>query len=379
MQSFYFDNASTSYPKAPGVGEAMKRYVDDIGMNVGRGGYRDAIQAEQACLALREKLCKWYHSECVEGCILTPGATFGLNMVLKGYLQPGDHVLVSAMEHNAVMRPLRQMDGIVVETVPCAADGTMMVADFEEKLNPQIKLVCITAVSNVCGTIMPFAKLGRICHSHNIPFVVDASQAVGHLPIDCLAMEIDALVFSAHKGLLGPQGIGAALLRRSFAERLRPFVTGGTGSISDQETQPLFLPDKFEAGTPNLPGVYGFSASIDFVIAHQQEIDRREQKLCERFLSGIAQNKKLRLYGLPTIEGRVGVFALDFPSMDNGDLAEKLEREYGILTRSGLQCAPAAHQTMSTFPQGVIRFSLGWQTTEQEIDFVLAALRSLVE
>lgn len=377
MQTVYMDNASTAFPKAPGVGEAMRRYIDEVGVNVARGGYGAALSAAGETMRLRETLCRLFHAPDIEGCILTPGATYGLNMALKGCLRPGDHALVSALEHNAVMRPLSQLDNVEVEALPVGENGTLDQSALGSRIRANTRLLCVTHVSNVCGTVLPVQELGDICHRRGVRFVVDGSQSVGHVPVDCEAMHIDALIFSAHKGLLGPQGIGAALLTRGFANALSPFVTGGTGSRSDRMEQPLFLPDKLEAGTPNLPGIYGFAAAAEFYERHAEELHSREKRLVARFLDGIADAPHIRLLGLRSPEGRTGVFAIDFVRRDNAAVASALETDYGVLTRCGLHCAPSAHRALGSFPKGAVRFSLGWKTTEADVDTALGAIREL--
>ena len=376
MQTIYLDNASTSFPKAPGVGDAMKRYVDEIGMNVSRGAYQAAMEPEGALLTLRERLCGLLGSDCVEGCILTPGATYGLNMALNGLLKPGDHVLLSPFEHNAVMRPLHQL-GAQYEIVPCLPDGTLDAREFEQRIRPDTALVACVFASNVSGMLSPIGEIGAMCQARGVPFLVDASQAVGHLPIDCKALHVDALVFGAHKGLLGPQGIGAALCTRELAERLSPFVTGGTGSLSHLETQPLQLPDKLEAGTPNLPGAYGFLAALDHVETHAQEIAEHEKKLLSLMLGELRHLRRARVLGACDPARQVGVVSVDFVGQDNAEIALRLEREYGILTRCGLHCAPEAHKALGTYLHGTVRFSLGYKTTEAEALSAVEAIRAL--
>lgn len=372
------DNASTSFPKAPGVGLAMARYVEEVGANVSRGGYAAALEAEDTALRLRESLCRMFNAPSPECCILTPGATYGLNMILKGFLRPGDRVVVSGLEHNAVMRPLSQLAGVDVAELPCAGDGTVHPDDLRLLLTVPTRLVCVTWASNVCGTVLPVEALGEICREAGVPFVADASQAVGHLPLDFERARLAAMVFGAHKGLLGPQGIGAALLRRDFAESLVPFVTGGTGSRSDSETQPSFLPDKLEAGTPNLPGMYGWLATLDYVEEHAASIRTRERELTRRFLEGVEKIPGVRLVGRSACQDRLGVISLDFVGRDNGVMAALLAEQYGIATRSGLHCAPRAHRSLGTYPRGTVRFSLGFRTSEQDVRKCLEALKILV-
>lgn len=377
MQTIYLDNASTSYPKAPDVGASMARFIDRNGMNVFRGGYAAALDAEETLLNLREKLRALYNAECAECAILTCGATYGLNMVIKGALGRGGHVLVSALEHNAVMRPLRALDGIEIEALPCSKGGETDPDELRKRVRRNTALVICTYASNVCGEILPIPELGKICSEYGVPFVVDASQAVGHMQIDCAASHIDALVFSAHKGLLGPQGAGAALLTRLFAQRLAPFMTGGTGSMSDMEVQPSLLPDKLEAGTPNLPGLYGFNAALDYYIPRAQEIAEHENKLTAQLMNGLRDIPRISLPGSDDPKRRVGVVSVDFLERDNADAALRLEREYGILTRCGLHCAPAAHRALCTFPRGTVRLSVGWGNTVSDVDAAIEAIRAL--
>lgn len=378
MQKIYLDHAATSFPKAPGVPEAMVRYLTDVGGNPGRGSYQTAMSAESTMLTLREQLCTLFDSPDPECCIFTPGATFGLNLVLKGTLHPGDHVLVSSVEHNAVMRPLNQIAGITIEKVPCAPDGSLLAADVAARFRPETRLVCLTHASNVCGTLLPVAEVGALCREREIAFVIDASQTAGHVPVRRVAFGADAIVMPGHKGLLGPQGIGAVLLSPSFAAQLRPLVSGGTGSRSNMETQPEELPDKFEAGTQNLPGIYGLHAAVAYIMEHQQAIQQENMRLCGLFLEGAARLPGVRILGKPGVEGRVSVVSLDFPKLDNAMVADRLAREYGISTRCGLHCAPSAHRTLGSFPQGSVRFTIGHGNTQAEIAQTLEALSTIV-
>ncbi|NLD83956.1 MAG: aminotransferase class V-fold PLP-dependent enzyme, partial [Clostridiales bacterium] len=259
MQAYYFDNAATSYPKAPEVANAMRHYVQDVGANVNRANYEESTAAAMTLLSLRERLCRLFHFAHVRYAVVTPGMTYALNQALKGYLRPGDHVLVSSMEHNAVMRPLAQLAdlGVSVSRIPCGRDGLMDPQDAEKLIRPNTRLACIIHASNVSGSILPVAELGDIFHRHGVPFVLDAAQTAGHLDVDFEALHLSALCVPGHKGLLGPGGIGAMLLAPAFAQKLTPLVAGGTGSNSDSEALPDFFPDKLEAGTMNLPGVYG--------------------------------------------------------------------------------------------------------------------------
>lgn len=375
----YFDNAATSFPKAPGVSDAMKFYLDSVGASINRGVYASAQEAGLKTLILREQLCGFFHHSDPNHAILTAGNTASLNFVIKGFLQSGDHVLVSSLEHNAVMRPLKQL-GIDFDRVPCDAEGFLDLNAAEALLRPSTKLFVLNHASNVSGTVQDAKSVGILCKLHNIPLVLDAAQSAGHIPVDFEKFSLSALTVPAHKGLLGPQGIGALLLAPEFAQKLSPLFAGGTGSMSDSEELPRYLPDRFEPGTPNLPGIYGWSASMDYVNQVGLAVLREHEiTLTKRFLDGLDGISDLRLVGTRELSRRVGVIAVDFLRMDNAEAADRLEREYEILTRCGMHCAPSAHRALGTFPQGVVRFSVGYRTTEAEVDCALRAIKELTQ
>lgn len=373
----YLDNAATSFPKAPDVSARMCYYLDHVGASVNRGVYAAAQEAELETLGLREKLCSFFHHPEPTRVLLTAGATAALNLAIKGSLRRGGHVLVSAMEHNAVMRPLVQ-EGIAFERVPCDREGRLLMGELEKRLSEKPRMLILNHASNVSGTVQDAERIGRLCKQHGVPFVLDAAQSAGHVPVNFEAFSLSALAVPAHKGLLGPQGIGALLVTEEFAAQLSPLIAGGTGSVSDSEELPPYLPDRFESGTPNLPGIYGWSAAMDYVNQTGIETLRHhETALTQRFLDGLRNLRGLRLVGPWETEKRVGVISVSFSSMDNAEASDRLEREFGILTRCGLHCAPAAHRTLGTFPEGTVRFSVGYRTTEAEIDAALTALRAL--
>ncbi len=381
MQSIYLDNGATSFPKAPGVGEAMARYINEIGANINRGTYKRASAAAMAVLDTRTALAALFSFGGGEDhVVFTPGATAGLNLVLQGYLHEGDHVIVSSLEHNAVMRPLTALaaKGVSVSRIPADENGLTDPRDMLPLLRPNTRLVMVSHASNVCGALFPLEETAALCAERDIPLAVDAAQTAGHDPIDFDALHLAALCVPGHKGLLGPQGVGALLLERKFAQALEPIVTGGTGSASDSETQPKYMPDRFEAGTQNLPGIFGLQSALAFVQSRGVEaLHAHEAALTARLLAGL-QTLPLRIVGPQTAQRRVGVVSVD-TSADNAVAAYRLETEYGVMTRCGLHCAPNAHRTLHTFPQGTIRFSLGYASTEADVDAAVAALRGIVE
>ena len=379
MHTIYLDNAATSFPKPEGVSLAMKTYIDQIGATINRSVYGSAQDAGLVTLQLRERLKKLFRfPEPVTHVILTPGATWGLNMAIKGFLKPGDHCIVSSMEHNAVMRPLLQLEGVTFDRIPCNREGLLDPDDIEPLIRPNTKLLVMAHGSNVCGSVQDGVAVGEICARHKIAFVLDAAQTAGHVPVDFEAFHLSALCVPGHKGLLGPTGIGALLMTDRFAKALDPIVAGGTGSASDSEYLPAYLPDRFESGTPNLPGIYGWEAALRFLESTGVEaLQEHERNLCERFLEGLENIPGVALCGTKDLSRRVGVVSVDFLHLDNAEAAFRLETEYGILTRCGLHCAPSAHKTLDTFPRGTVRFSLGFASTEDHVDAALAAIGAI--
>lgn len=373
----YLDNASTTYPKAPGVAQRVHNFIENVGCNVNRGEYEDAYSAAEVVLKTREALCGLFGFEEPRGVIFTPNITAALNVVLKGFLKAGDHVIVSAVEHNAVMRPVTQLTeaGVEFSRIPCNGQGELLVEQLEPLIRPTTKAVVMTHASNVCGTVLPIARVGALCARRGLRFVVDCAQTGGALPIDMRAMNIDALCFTGHKGLLAPQGIGGFLIGLDFASQLTPLLSGGTGSFSDSEAVPALLPDRFEPGTPNLPGIYGLNAALEFLAEYGvARIRAEEQAVTQRFLNGVAGRAGLRVLGTCDAEKQTAVVSLDFLGKDNAEAAYRLESEFGILTRCGLHCAPNAHKQLGTFPQGTVRFSFSHFTTAEDIDLALEAI-----
>jgi len=381
MQRIYLDNASTAFPKAPGVAEAVYHFIEDSGCNIHRGGYDMAYSAEEAVFRTRQMLAELFHGGDCRNVVFTKNITESLNVLLKGFLKPGDHILVSAMEHNAMMRPLQQLvkQGVTFDRIPCREDGSLVTEAMEGLLRPNTVAVAMLHASNVCGTVMPAEEVGAFCRKHGLKFILDCAQTAGVLPVDMETMHIDALAFTGHKGLLGPQGIGGFILQRDMVPLVEPLLSGGTGSISHTEEVPAFMPDRFEAGTMNLPGIMGLHAALEFLNKEGTEnIRRHEIALTKQFLNGIKTIPDLRVAGRADTEGRVGVVSIVPENADAAFLADALTGEYGIMVRVGLQCAPNAHKILGTYPTGTIRFSFGFRNTAQEVETAVGALRELM-
>lgn len=380
MKPIYLDNASTTFPKPDCVADAVSDFIRNYGVNINRGTYAAAYNTEEMVFETRQMLCEQFHYPDCKNVIFTPNVTASLNIAIKGLLRAGDHVLTSSMEHNAVMRPLTQLrdEGVSFDRIPCSTDGSLQFESIEPLLRPNTKALILTHASNVCGTMMPLREAGAFCRKHHLLFIVDAAQTAGVFPVDMEEMHIDVLCFTGHKGLMGPQGIGGMIIRDEAAALCRPLISGGTGSISHLETVPNFLPDRFEPGTLNLPGIAGLHASLDFIRRTGMDAIRaHEQALTARFLSEVRAMDHIRLLGKPTAEGRTGVVSLQVRHMDSARAAFQLEEQFGIMTRVGLHCAPGAHKTLGTFPEGTIRFSFGFFNTAEETDTAVWALRSL--
>lgn len=386
MNNIYFDQAATSFPKGKGVIEAMVSFMSEVGTNVNRGSYVDAYETAGKIYETRELLCRFFDlepiSQAAKNVIFTANITYALNMILKGYFGKGDHVLVSSMEHNAVMRPLIQLqkEGLITfDRIPCNQEGDLQINAIGPLIRPNTKAIIMTHASNVCGTIMPLGQVGEIAHNRGLKFIVDTAQTAGVVPISMKDMKIDALAFTGHKGLLGPQGIGGFLVKDDIAEQMIPLISGGTGSVSDTEEMPDFLPDKFEAGTLNIPGIMGLYRGLEYLNELGLEVIReKEMLLTQKFIDGVSGNNKIHLVGKRNCVDRTAVISLQTKGMDEAELAFRLDSEYGIMTRVGMHCAPGAHKTLGTFPRGTIRFSFGYENTPQEIDYAIDAIRELL-
>jgi cysteine desulfurase family protein len=380
MKPVYFDNAATSWPKPPAMMEAMVRFNESTGGSPGRSGHRLSIDAARVVYEARELAAELIGSPDPLSIAFAKNATEAINCVLFGLLKPGDHVVTSSMEHNSVMRPLRFLErqGVELSIVPCSPAGELDPDDAMGRLTRKTKAIVVTHASNVTGTLLPIDALARIAREREILFIVDASQTAGNIPIDVIGTGIDILCFTGHKSLMGPQGTGGFYLRKGLEDLLPPLMHGGTGSASEFEEQPDFLPDRFESGTPNAIGLAGLAAGIRFVIhTGIGRIREKEIRLTRRFLEGVAGIPGITLYGPQDTRQRTAVVSFNVRGVSPSDLAFELDEQFAVLSRPGLHCAPAAHRTIGTFPQGTVRFSFGFFNTEDEIQRGLEAVAYL--
>lgn len=376
----YFDNAATSWPKPEETFRAMEDYLRNIGGNPGRSGHRLSLDAARVVMNARDAVAELFGIEDALQVVFTKNATEALNLSILGLLKPGDHAITSSMEHNSVMRPLRllEKEGVELTVIPCSPSGELDPADLLPALRRNTRAIYLTSASNVTGTLMPLAEVGRIAREKELIFCVDAAQAAGSFPLNATEMGIDLLAFTGHKALYGPQGTGGLYIRQGLEKSIRPLMAGGTGSRSEFEEQPDFLPDKFESGTPNAVGLAGLEAGVRFVLNRGVETIRaQENELTELLLDGLKTVPGVVLYGPENPSKRIAVVSFTIEGLSPADISLALDEEYNIMTRPGLHCAPSAHKTIGTFPVGTTRFSLGAFNTAAEVQTAVEAVSRL--
>jgi cysteine desulfurase family protein len=378
----YFDNAATSWPKPAAVIGAMSSFMTEVGANPGRSAHRMSIEAGRIVYGTREVLARLFNVVDPLRIVFGPNVTEALNLALCGLLRPGDHVVTSSMEHNSVMRPLRALEeaGVVeIDVVPCSSEGLLDPADVESALRPETKMIVLNHASNVVGSVLPVAEAGEIARRHNTLLLVDAAQTAGAYPLDMEAMNIDLLAFTGHKALFGPQGTGGLCIGgRVEAERIEPLKRGGTGSRSEREEQPTFLPDRCESGTPNTVGLAGLRAGVEFVLQQGVEAIRaHEVGLTRRLIAGLREIPGVTVYGSHDAELQTATVSFNVEGLEPSDVGPMLDEGHGIMSRVGLHCAPAAHRTIGTFPVGTVRFGLSCFNTMEEVDAAVRAVREI--
>lgn len=376
------DNAATSKQKPDEVFKAIESFYKEVNCNPGRGGYSLSLEAGRRVMEARELIGKFFNLRQASQVVFTPNITVALNIALKGLLQRGDHVLISGLEHNAVVRPLtalKKYRGVEFSIIPTDPRGHIDLDDAKKLIKANTKMIVCTHASNVMGTLLPVEELGRIAAEHNLYYVIDTAQTAGVLPLDFEKLHASVLTFTGHKHLLGPMGIGGFCVKEDVALKMLPLYEGGTGSISDREDQPDFLPDKFESGTLNTLGIVGLGAAVKYLRERDiTKIRENEMQLTKKLLAGLKQYPNVTVYGPQNEALQTGTIALNVEEVDNAELCFILDQEFGIMTRPGLHCAPVAHKTMGTFPEGVLRLSIGHYTTEEEIDYVLESMGKIL-
>lgn len=382
MREVYFDCAATTRRKPERVLEAMVDFYKNIGASPGRGGYSLALDASRIVLNTRLSLGKLFNVQEIENIVLTHNITYALNMIIKGALKKGDHVVTTSMEHNAVIRPLNRLRDsglITLDYVQATREGTVNPKEIEKAIKPETKLVITTHCSNVTGTILPIKEIANIVKKSKALYVVDAAQTAGSYPIDLSELAIDVLAFTGHKGLYGPTGTGGFIITKEASQVIDPLIEGGTGSISNKDFQPDFMPDKFESGTTNTIGIAGLGAGVDFILEKGiKNIYSEKKALTKYFLDQLKSIEQVKIHGPAKVETQTSTISISIKNTDLGQLSFDLDDQFGIMTRSGLHCAPYAHQTIGTFPQGTLRFSFDTMNSMEEIDYTINALKKLI-
>lgn len=383
MELLYLDNSATSWPKPKEVLESIRKAIEQYGANPGRSGHKLAIEAARIIYETREALAELFGLEDPERVILTKNVTEALNLVLYGFLKPGDHVITSSMEHNSVMRPLRDLEkkGVEVTQIRASEKGEIDPQDVLKSIRKNTKLIVLVHLSNVTGTIMPVEEVLKIGKDHGIPLLLDAAQSAGTIPLNLKELPVDLLAFTGHKGLFGPQGTGGLIINtEGLEEKIEPLMRGGTGSKSEEEEQPEFLPDKYESGTPNTPGIAGLGEGVRFILKEGIErIREKKEKLTLKLIEGLKEIKGVKLYGPLDPKKQIGIVSFNLEGKSPSEVSHLLDEKYNILSRPGLHCAPSAHKSIGTFPFGTVRFSVGYFNTEEEIEYAIRAVRDLVD
>ncbi|KXS40550.1 MAG: cysteine desulfurase family protein [Candidatus Frackibacter sp. T328-2] len=377
----YFDNAATTFKKPDAVYEVIMETLRNKSGNPSRGSHKAALSASKVVFQTRRKLANFFNARNSKEIIFTKNATEAMNLVFKGLLESGDHVIISSLEHNAVYRPLNRLreEGIINLTIVDTEQGRKeFLKQVNNSINSQTRLMVLTHASNVTGSILPIKELGKIAVNNNINFLVDAAQTAGVLPIDVQKLNIDFLAFTGHKGLYGPQGTGGLYINSDV--QLTPLVEGGTGGNSKAKLNPNILPDKYESGTVNTPGIAGLGAGIDFINKISLiKIKQYKEELLVKLISGLNNIPKVRIINSNISVNRAGVVSFKVSGIKSATIGNLLDKKYNIAVRTGLHCAPLAHKSIGTYDTGTVRISLSYFNNTNEIDKFLEALTEIVK
>jgi cysteine desulfurase family protein len=376
--SLYLDNAATTYPKPESVYNVMDRTLRETGVSPNRGGYRQSLEASRILFDTRESLAELFNVADSSRFIITHSATEALNLAVKGFVSPGDHVVTTTMEHNSLARPLHEVsqDGVGLTWVSGDENGHISVESLLQALTPHTRLVAMTHCSNVTGALNPVAEIGSILKARGIAFLVDASQSAGSVPIDIPSLNVDYFAAPGHKGLYGPQGTG--FLYMADGMRLKPLMVGGTGGGSTELSPPEDLPERYESGTLNIAGIAGLKAGIDFIASKGvKNIQEHEMMLVTRLVDGLSSISGVKVFNKDLAKPRGPVVSFQVQGVDPSMIGFTLDQDFDIAVRVGLHCAPLAHRTIGTFPEGTVRVSPGIFNTGADIDRFLAAMNTV--
>ena len=377
MTRIYLDNAATSFPKAPGTADVIRDFLEKDCTNISRTTGQKGMEAYERITNLRSGIAELLNLFTPESVILDSGATESLNLIIKGLLNSGDHVLVSSCEHNSLMRPLVQT-GISFSRIPCDRQGYILTDRIGDLVRPETKAILICGSGNVSGAVQDIGTIAEIAKKHGLLLFIDAAQNIVDLNVDMTAMSIAGIVFSGHKDLMGPEGTGGVALRKDIARTIRPLISGGTGSKSDTEEIPDILPDRLEAGTQNIGGLLALAHSFSYRVENRKQLHEQEGRVTELLYRGLEPIEGIRIVGAPLDRPRTNVISITSDKMDIADISQLLLERYGIETRVGLHCSPSSHKALGTFPTGTLRFSPGPFTTQEEICLTVDAMKEII-
>ena len=374
----YLDNAATTFPKPRQVYEAVLDCMENYGANPGRAGHKLAMRAGREIYECRENIAKLLNVSNPMSIVFTHNATDSLNLAIKGVVKSGDHIITTSIEHNSVIRPIKALEknGVENTIVKCDRYGHLDPNDIKKAIKPNTKLIVTTHASNVCGTIVDIESVGNIAKENNVLYLVDASQTLGVYDIDVQKINVDMIAAPGHKCLLGPQGTGMLYIRDGLEVNI--LKEGGTGSNSEDLFQPNMMPDRYESGTHNTPGIAGLNAGVKFILETGiDKIRKHEEELCEYMLTKLTEVPNIKIYGPLDSKKRAAVISINIGDIDSGEITFILDDMYEIATRSGIHCSPLAHKTLGTLRQGTVRFSLGYFNTKEDIDKAVEALKHI--
>ena len=376
--SIYVDNASTSFPKPKEVLDSINNFMINLGGNSGRGSSSSSLKSSHVIYNCREAIAQFFNFNKSENVIFTNNITSSLNILLNSIVQEGWHVITSTMEHNSVLRPLfklKEERNIELTVVQADNNGFVAAADIDNAIKDNTKLVILSQASNVTGNIQPLKEIGELCRKKSIYFIIDTAQSAGSINVDFKELNCNALAFTGHKGLLGPQGIGGFIIDDDLNDIAKPVFVGGTGSMSYSLVQPDFLPDKFESGTLNTPGIAGLYSAINFINKETiNAIHTKEMYLSRLLLDDLNNMDYVTLYGPNTTINRLSTFSINLTDMNSNEFSYYLDSKYNIITRTGLHCAPLAHKTIGTENMGTVRISIGYFNTVEDIKSLIDAI-----
>lgn len=379
--SIYLDNASTTFPKPESVPKSIYNFLTNVGGNPGRSNHDNALQTNRILVESREAIAQFFNHKSIENVIFTSNITTSLNILINGSLTLGDHVITSSMEHNSVLRPLfnlKNQDLIELDILYANKFGFISADDLKNLIKPNTRMIIINHASNVIGSIQPLKEISDICKSNNIFFILDTAQSAGVLNIDFTELNLSALAFTGHKSLFGPQGIGGFIIDDNLNKSCNPYILGGTGSLSHSLTQPDFLPDKFESGTLNMPGIVGLMEGIKFIKSEGINTIYNQNKFLRHYLmEKIGNINGVILYDDQYNNDYTSCISFNITNMDTAELSFTLDSDFGIKNRSGLHCSPLAHKTIGSFPSGTVRLSLSYFNTKEDMDYTINAINKI--